>query len=281
MKSLIEVLTAADRKFRERGIPSPRLDAELLLGHVLKLSRLQLYLNHDRPLLESELEQLRTVVRRRSAREPLAWIIGEKGFYEHDFIVMPGVLCPRPDTETLVEAALEWIGPEATFVADIGSGSGCIGLSLALERPELKLFAVDMATEALSCTKANVEKHGLTGRVAVLKGHLLAGIPASRQVDWVVSNPPYIPTADIQELAPEVQLEPKLALDGGADGLNVYRELIPAAAKRARKGVLVEVGAGQAEAVAALMAQAGLQDISVVKDMGRIERVVRGRVVAA
>lgn len=281
MKSLVEVLTAADRKFRERGIPSPRLDAELLLGYVLKLSRLQLYLNHDRPLLESELEQLRTVVRRRSAREPLAWIIGEKGFYEHDFIVMPGVLCPRPDTETLVEAALEWIGPEATFVADIGSGSGCIGLSLALARPELKLFAVDMSTEALACTKANVEKHGLAGRVGVLKGHLLSGIPASRQVDWVVSNPPYIPSADIQELAPEVQLEPKLALDGGADGLNVYRELIPAAAKRARKGVLVEVGAGQAEAVAALMAQAGLQDISTVKDMGRIERVVRGRVVAA
>lgn len=281
MKSLIEVLTAADRKFRERGIPSPRLDAELLMGHVLKLSRLQLYLNHDRPLLESELEQLRTVVRRRSAREPLAWIIGEKGFYEHDFIVMPGVLCPRPDTETLVEAALEWIGPEPTFVADIGSGSGCVGLSLALERPELKLFAVDMSTEALACTKANVEKHGLVGRVGVLKGHLLAGIPASRQVDWVVSNPPYIPSADIQELSPEVQLEPKLALDGGADGLNVYRELIPAAAKRARKGVLVEVGAGQAEAVAALMAQAGLLDISTVKDMGRIERVVRGRVVAA
>ena len=231
----------------------------------------------DLPFSEEELERLRPLVRRRGNREPLAWVLGVKEFYGRDFTVTPGVLVPRPDTETLIEAALEWIpvGEDATYVADIGSGTGCIGLTIALERPNVRLYAVDRAEEPLACTKANVARHGLEGRVGVLRGDLLAAIPGSRPIDWILSNPPYIPTSDLAGLEPEVRdQEPRGALDGGGDGLDVYRRLAPACA-RARRGVLFEVGAGQATAVAALLT--GWDEVRIWKDLGGIERVVGAR----
>lgn len=279
MTPLVEVLTRTTEYFKQRGIPSARLDAELLVGHLLGLDRVAVYLAFDRPLGEPELERLRPLVRRRGAREPLAWVIGEKEFYGHPFTVTPGVLVPRPDTETLVEAALALIpeaGEEPVFVADVGSGSGCIGLTLALERPAVRLYAIDLSPEALACTRANVERHGLKERVAVRAGDGLGAVPADRPVDWVVSNPPYIPTAAIAALAPEIRdHEPRLALDGGPDGLAAYRVLVPAAAKRARRGVLVEVGDDQAPAVAALMEAEGLT-VSLRADLTKVDRVVIG-----
>lgn len=298
MRPLLDVLQKTTAFLKERGIESARLDAELLVGHVLGLDRVKVYLNFDRPFSEDELERLRPLLRRRAAREPMAWILGEKEFYGHAFVVKPGTLVPRPDTETLIEAFLEWEPakapegaapgaeagaeaagePDPVYVVDVGSGSGCIGLTLALENPAVRLFAVDLSEDALACTKANVDKHGLGGRVAVLRGDGLAPVPASRPVDWIVANPPYIPSADIEGLAPEVRdWEPRLALDGGPDGLEPYRRLIPAAAARARRGVMVEVGAGQAGAVADLMRAAGLVDVGTKSDLGGVERVVRGR----
>ncbi|MES2639307.1 MAG: HemK/PrmC family methyltransferase [Myxococcota bacterium] len=328
MKPLVEILTTTAAWLKERGIPSARLDAELLIGHVLGFDRVKVYLSYDRPITDEELERLRPLIRRRGNREPLAWVLGHKEFYGRDFVVTPGVLVPRPDTETLIEAALEWLpssgssggggeppatppgavssGPrvlpwaasdapaaspdaapaEAAFpsdeppvyLADIGSGTGCIGLTLALERPALRLFAVDRSEEALAATRANVAKYGLGQRAAVLRGDLLAAIPATRTLDWIVSNPPYIPTRDIDGLQPEVRdHEPRLALDGGDDGLEVYRRLVPAAAARARQGVLFEVGAGQAADVAALLTAAGMTEVRVWKDLAGIERVVGGR----
>jgi release factor glutamine methyltransferase len=312
VKPLVDVLTATTTWFKERGIPSPRLDAELLLGHVLGLDRVKVYLNFDRPLSDDELERIRTLVRRRGAREPLAWVLGSKEFYGRDFVVGPGVLVPRPDTETLIEAALAWLpaptasggggeappqrppsageppaDPSATaaapeeppvYVADIGSGSGCIGLTLALERPAVRLYAVDKSDDALAATRANVERHGLDKRVAVLRGDLLAAVPAARPLDWIVSNPPYIPSAELEGLAPEVRdHEPRVALDGGPDGLAVYRRLVPAAAARARQGVLFEVGIHQADAVADLLRAAGLPDVRTWNDLAGIPRVVGGR----
>ncbi len=294
MRPLVEVLTSTTAWFREKGIPSARLDAELLISHLLGLERIQLYLNFDRPLSSYELDRLRPLVRRRGDREPLAWVLGTKEFYGRDFTVGPGVLVPRPDTETLIEAALEWLpaadspaggapgvtpmAAEPTFLADIGSGTGCIGLTLALERPGIRVFAVDRADEALAATRANIVRHGLDKRVAVLRGDLLAAIPPHRLLDWVVSNPPYIPSAELASLAPEVRdHEPRGALDGGADGLDVYRQLVPAAVARARAGVLLEVGAGQASAVAGMLQAAGLPEVRIWKDLGGIERVVGGR----
>lgn len=277
MRPLIDVVQKTAAFFAEKGIPTARLDAELIVGHVLGLDRVKVYLNFDRPLTDAELEALRPLVRRRAAREPLAWVLGVKEFYGRDFEVRPGVLVPRPDTETLVDAFLEAepAGDEPVYVVDVGSGSGCIGLTLALERPNVRLFAVDLSEEALAVTRANVEKHGLKDRVAVLRGDGLAPVPTARPVDWVVSNPPYIPTAELAGLAPEVaKVEPRLALDGGADGLDVYRRLVPAAAARARKGVIVEVGAGQAPAVGALM---GALSVAARKDLAGVERVVVGR----
>jgi len=278
--ALVEVLGKTERWFRDKGVPSPRLDAELLLCHVLGLQRLQVYLQHDRPVTDAELDALRPYVKRRGDREPLAWILGHREFHNIDLLVEPGVLVPRPDTETLVEAALEWIPSDAdpVYVADIGSGSGAIGLAVAHERPGVRLYAVDRAPVPLRLTRANVERLGLATRVAVLEGDLLDPIPARRPLDWVLSNPPYIPSEEIDGLEPEVsKWEPRLALDGGKDGLDVYRALVPKAAERAREGVLVEVGAGQASRVADLMTRVGLTGVRTWKDLAGIERVVGGR----
>ena len=277
---LVEVLTRTESWLRQRGVDSPRLDTELILAHVLQMERLQLYLSHDRPMTRAELDTLRPLVRRRGEREPLAWIVGAKGFHTIDLEVGPGVLVPRPDTETLVNAALEWMDAERDplYVADVGCGSGAIGLALAQSLPGARVYCTDIAEEALACTRRNVEALGLQDRVAVLEGDLLTPVPRGRPVDWVVSNPPYIPSQDIDGLQPEVsQHEPRLALDGGADGLDVYRRLIPIAARRAREGVLVEVGHLQASQVMDLFRQAGMQDLQSWKDLGGISRVVGGR----
>ncbi|MCB9665189.1 MAG: peptide chain release factor N(5)-glutamine methyltransferase [Alphaproteobacteria bacterium] len=283
MTTLLDVLRRTEAWLRSRGVPSPRLDTEVLLGHVLGVPRLQLYLMYDRPLTEPELDALRPLVRRRGAREPLAWITGEKGFHHLDLQVVPGVLVPRPDTETLVEAAGAWIDEGHTddvpvYVADVGAGTGAVGLALAAPRPWLRLYAVDLSDEALACTRANVATLGLADRVGVLKGSLLDPVPAARPVDWVVSNPPYIPSGEIDGLEPEVAVhEPRLALDGGADGLDVIRPLVAQARRRARRGLLLEVGHDQAEVVAALLARAGFTDVRTWDDLGGHRRVVGGR----
>lgn len=280
MITLVEVLKKTETWFREKGIDSPRLEAELLLSHVTGLDRIKLYLNFDRPLTETELHGLRPLVARRAKREPMAWILGEKGFHNIDLSVHPGVFCPRPDTETLVNAALEWMrtDDEWLYVADVCCGTGAVGLALAHERPNIRTWSLDQSAEALTNTRENANRLGLKDRVAVLSSDLLERIPADRPVHWVVSNPPYIPSNDIPTLMPEVSHhEPKLALDGGADGLTVYRKLIPMAAKRASRGVLVEIGIHQGPSVIDLFRQSGLVEINTWKDLGGIVRVIGGK----
>lgn len=280
MITLVDVLQRTTAFFEQKGIPSARLDAQLILGSALGLDRMKLYLNFDRPMSDAELETVRVMVRRRGEREPLAWVVGRKEFYGRDFVVGPGVLVPRPDTETLIEVLLEALraspGADPIYIADVGSGSGCIGVTLALEDPRVRLYAIDASPEALEYTRRNIEQHGLKERAAALAGRDLA-VPAARRVDWVVSNPPYIPTAEIAGLQPEVALrEPKLALDGGPDGLDMYRRLVPIAAARATTGIAFEVGAGQAEAVQALLAAAGFP-ATIHADLSGVGRVVVGR----
>ena len=273
---LVDVLTRTEAWLRQCDIVSPRLEAELLLCKVLGMERLQLYLAHDRPMSKDELDALRPLLARRGEREPLAWILGNQPFHAIDLEVGPGVLVPRPDTETLVDAALEWIvADEVTFVADVGCGPGTVGLAFAAARPNARIYATDISEIAVGLAKKNVANLGLSGRVAVLKGDLLAPIPIERPIHWVLSNPPYIPTKDIAGLQPEVSRhEPRLALDGGRDGLEIYRRLIPAAAKRSRDGVIVEVGIHQAALVADLMRREGLVEITTWNDLAGITRVV-------
>jgi release factor glutamine methyltransferase len=277
--ALVDVLTRTEGFLRTKGILSPRLEAELLLSHVLGLERLQLYLAHDRPLTPAELDRLRPLVRRRGAREPLSWVVGERGFHRIDLFVEPGVLDPRPDTETIVDAFLSLV-PETeagpVYVADIGTGTGAIGLAIAHARPAARVYATDVSPDALRVARRNVERLGLGDRVAVLEGDLLSAIPARRPIHWIVSNLPYIPREDLAGLQPEVsQHEPRLALDGGADGLTVIRRLVDGAA-RATRGILLEVGAGQAPRVSELVRRAGFAQVSSVPDAGGIQRVVIG-----
>jgi release factor glutamine methyltransferase len=278
--TLVEVLTKTERFLRGKGIASPRLEAELLLSHVLGMERLQIYLLHDRPVSDAELDRLRPIVARRGAREPLSWIVGRRGFHAIDLLVEPGVLDPRPDTETLVDAMLERIPPDdpgPIYVADVGCGSGAVGLALAHARPAVRLYAIDLDPVAIRVTKRNVEALGLADRVAVLKGDLLDPVPRDRPIHWVVSNPPYIPTHEIAGLMPEVSRhEPRLALDGGEDGLHTVRRLLGVAARRARVGVMLEIGHDQAARVADLVRRAGFGTITSQKDLGGIERVVGG-----
>ena len=278
-----DVLRKTQQFFADRGLDSPRADALLLIGHALGMERMQLLLHHERPLSADELDEVRARVRRRARREPTHLILGERGFYTLDLKVVPGVLLPRPDTERLVEAALQWLPTEApAYVADVGCGSGAIGLNLAHERKAVRAYCTDLSPEALACTKDNVARLGLSERVAVLRGDLLSPIPPDRPIDVVVSNPPYIPTADIAGLDPEVRdFEPHLALDGGADGLELYRRLLPAAVRRARQAVLVEIGWDQGAAVCALATAAGLHGVELLKDYGGRDRVVRGWVAGA
>lgn len=279
MRPLVEVLLRTRTFLAERGVPSPALEADLIVGHVLGLDRLQLYLAHDRPLTDAELETLRGLVARRGKREPLAWLLGRAEFHAITLELGPGVLVPRPDTETLVEAVLAEIPADAdpVYVADVGCGPGTVGLAIAAARPGVRLYATDLSPDALRWTRHNVGRLGLTARVAVLEGDLLDPVPAARPIDWVASNPPYIRQAELDGLMPEVsQYEPRLALDGGADGLDVYRRLMPFAAKRARRGVALEVGHDQAADVAALARAAGLIDVTTRDDLAGIARVVLG-----
>jgi len=279
--SLIEVLKRTTDWFRQRSIPAPQFEAEQILAHVLRIPRLEVYMQHDRPLEAAELQNLRELVARRGRREPLAWILGEQGFHEIDLCVGAGVLVPRPDTETLVNAALDWLtdSEDPTYLADVGCGSGAVGLALAHAVPHLRVYATDIADPAIDTTRQNVSRLGLGDRVAVLQGDLLSAIPDDRTIDWVLSNPPYIPTDTISTLQPEVsEWEPREALDGGPDGLDFYRALIPLAATRASKGLIVEVGAGQAGQVQALFEDGAWTHVTVWHDLASIERVVGARV---
>jgi release factor glutamine methyltransferase len=278
--TVVEVLRRTQAFLQKKGSPSARLDAELLVAHALEMDRLEVYLKHDQPLAESELARIREPVKRRGEREPVATIIGSKEFYSLSFQVEPGLLVPRPDTECLVEAALAFEG-DSLYVADVGAGTGCVGLSLAHTKEGWRIYCTDISPQAVRVVNKNILALGLRERVAALTGDLLDPIPPDRPIDLVVSNPPYIPSGEIDSLPPEISRhEPRSALDGGLDGLDTYRRLVPLAAARARLAVLVEVGAGQAPAVGAIFEEAGLQGVRFSQDLAGIDRVVIGEVSA-
>jgi release factor glutamine methyltransferase len=293
--TVMDVLRWTTSRFEERGLSTPRLDAELLVAHALALPRLQLYVQFDRPLLPPELGTIRELVKRRQGGESVAYAIGKKEFYGLELAVDARVLVPRPDTETLVDEALERIGrpakatldadaategevpappARAPRVADVGTGSGAIAITLAKQRADATVFASDVSPDALAVARANAERHGAA--ITFLEGDLEAPLMAHAPFDLIAANLPYIPAAEIAGLAPEVRAEPALALDGGPDGLALVRRLVAAAgALLAPGGALVlEIGAGQARDTAALCEAAGLTDVRIRRDLGEIERVV-------
>ena len=277
--TILGVLQWTEKRFSERGIGSPRLDAQLLLAEVLGKDRVYLYTHFDQPLEAEELTKYRGLIQRRLGGEPVAYLVGKKEFRSLELAVDARVLVPRPDTEATVEVVLAALPAEGTArVVDIGTGSGAIALALKKERPELEVVAVDRSPEAAAVARGNAERLGLA--VEVVEGDLLAPVAERGPFAVIVSNPPYIPSAEIAGLAPEVRKEPMAALDGGADGLVVIRRLVKdAPALLSEHGALVmEVGAGQAPAVEALFAADGRWEAAMVtKDLAGIERVVAAR----
>jgi release factor glutamine methyltransferase len=275
--TVLKVLNWTKGYLAEKGVENARLEAEWLLGAALGLDRVGLYVNFDRPLNEAELAACRGMVARRARREPLQYILGTQEFMGLEFKVTPAVLIPRHDTEVLVTEALRR-GAEAKKVLDIGVGSGCIAVALAKQLPAAEVCGVEQSTAALAVAERNAARHGVA--VRLIPGSLFEPCRGER-FDLIVANPPYIPTAELAALQPEVrEYEPREALDGGEDGLDFYREIIPAAPDHLAPGgwLLVEVGIGQAPAVFGLFAETGrFAELFAAKDPAGIERVVGGR----
>ncbi|CAH2031853.1 peptide chain release factor N(5)-glutamine methyltransferase [Trichlorobacter ammonificans] len=272
----LKVLTWTTGYLTEKGVENARREAEWLLCAATGLDRVGLYLNFDKPLSGDELATARALVSRRGRREPLQHILGTQEFDGLSFAVTPDVLIPRHDTETLVEQVLLRV-PGARSILDIGTGSGCIAVSLAKRLPEAAVTAVDISPDALAVARHNAAQHGTA--VEFLQGSLFQPV-AGRSFDLIVSNPPYIPSTDLEGLQPEVRnFEPRLALDGGPDGLDAYRQIVADAPQHLTRGgwLLLEVGAGQATDVTVLLAESGFAATIVATDPAGIERVVGGR----
>ena len=266
------ILWSADY-LRGKGIEAGRLDAEHLLAHVLEMGRLQLYLDFERPLTPVELDAFRPLLRRRASREPLQYILGHQPFRELDLRVEPGVLIPRPETEVLVGEVLSWAaseGLETSFVLDLGTGSGAIGLSLAHEGRDTRVVAVEVSEAALEVARRNRDAAGLTESVDLRRGSLFEPLGAQERFDVIASNPPYVSEVDAEALEPEVRdWEPREALFAGPDGLDVVRRIVTGARAHLRDGGLLalEVGAAQTVKVADLLRDTGTYvNVRVVRD---------------
>lgn len=272
----LKVLDWTKTYLTEKGIENARLEAEWLLCEVLSLNRVGLYLNFDKPLQEDELATFRSMVARRAKREPLQHILGTQEFMGLEFSTTAAALIPRHDTEVLVTEALR-AAPAARRVLDIGSGSGCIAIVIARNLPDATVISVDISPEAIELARCNAVRNEV--RVDFRQGSIFEPVQGER-FDLIVSNPPYISEADIEKLQPEIRdFEPMIALAGGADGLDFYRQIIPLAPDQLTPGgwLLLEVGAGQSEEVTEIFANNSFSAIFSTKDPAGIDRVVGGQ----
>jgi release factor glutamine methyltransferase len=269
--NLKQALRRARDILSQNGVEDAPLEGELLLRHALNIDRVQLYIDLEKELIPQQEEAFRRLLERRLSGEPSAYITGHREFYGLDFRVNPSVLIPRPESELLVERTLAIAkNRPLSIVADIGTGSGAIAVSLAVNLPQAKIYATDISAAALEVALANCRQHGVFGRVRLLKGDLLE--PLLEPVDIIVANLPYVSQS---ELSP--RFEPPLALDGGADGTRIIKQLCQQAGGKLKAGgwLLLEIGQGQAEAVAAILHNFFPDgEIEVIPDLGGIERVV-------
>lgn len=287
-RTVRELLELTGGYLDQKGVTSARLNAERLLADVLGLTRLELFCQHDRPVLGAELERYRELVRRRAGGEPLQQILGETEFWSRPFKVEPGVFIPRPETERLVENCLRRLEPwrraeRAPVAIEIGCGSGVIAVTLALELPRLQVYASDVNPRAVALTLRNARALGAGARVHAEVGQRFDPLPdhLRGQVDLLVSNPPYVRSGELAELPVEVrEHDPSAALDGGPDGLRFYRAIASAMGDWLRPGgwVAVEIGADQGAAVRDILAASGGLDVEIGQDYAGRDRVVTARV---
>ena len=278
--TILKILDWTRQYFTDKGLENPRLDAEILLCDVLQCQRIKLYVDFERPLDSQELATYKDYVQRRGNHEPLAYILGERAFMRNTFKVTPATLIPRPETELLVESvtrAAKLMKPEGEVkILDIGTGSGAIIVSLLDYLPKAKGVGIDISVDALVVAKENAERIGVKERIGFVRSDVFSRVPLEKKFDIIVSNPPYIPAADIATLAKDVQKEPIGALDGGADGLDFYRRIIAEAQEHMEEeGLLAfEIGIYQSEAVVKLCKEHGFVATGIRKDYAGIDRMV-------
>ena len=278
--TIIKLLSWTESYFQSHSIDSPRLTGELLLAYSLDIKRLDLYLQHDRPLNKNELSDFKALIKKRAGNQPLAYIIGEKGFYESDFKVTKDVLIPRPDTETIVEQALKILSIDKENrpwkILELGTGSGAIIISLAKEKPHNHYFASDFSIAALEIAKKNAEKI-IGNKIIFFCTDWFLSVKERVQFDLIISNPPYVPSNDIAKLEPEIrEFEPMLALDGGKDGLNSFRVILKKAHCYLASGgmILLEIGFDQKEGLINIVNKySQYQSIKFIKDFAGHNRV--------
>ncbi len=284
---LKQAVDAAYQLFIENDVPSPRLNAELLLMFVLRRERAFLYAHPERELTADEQARYTEVIRERARGCPTQYITGHQEFWGLDLLVSPAVLIPRPETEHVVETTLELVkecrlnGPGQLRLIDVGTGSGCIALALASELPKVEIHACDISDEALEMARINAARLGLGGKVLFRKSDLLATY-SGEQFDFVISNPPYVGEADADKVQKQVrEFEPKIAVFSGHEGMDIYRRLIPQAHERLRPGgwVVAEIGYSEEEKVRELLK--GWAEIQVAADLQGIPRVVAARKASA
>lgn len=277
-----EILKWTTGYFAEKGIATPRLDAEILLAHALSTERLYLYLNMDRPLSSVERSLYRDLVKRRALREPVALITGKKEFWSTTFRVVPGVLIPRPETEVLVEVVLQEIqGAQSPQVLEIGTGSGAISVTVARQKPGSWIVATDIDTAAVAVARLNAADTGVSDCIDFAVMNLFDGILPHPRFHVICSNPPYVPTHVVPTLAPEItRFEPLRALDGGPDGLDAFRKIVAQAPQflKPTGSLILEMGDEQEEAVRSLFSsEAGLSEVQFFRDLSGKPRVVKGK----
>jgi release factor glutamine methyltransferase len=273
------VLSWAREWLGRKSVDNPRLDAELLLAHVLQCDRVRLYVDIDKPVTPQELGRFKPLIQRRAAREPVAYILAAKEFYGRPFEVAPGIFIPRPETELLVRIVLEGMGQGPRHVLDLCAGSGAVGVSVAAERAEVRVDLVELSPQAAAVAQRNAERLA-PGRARIFSGDLYAALPDQVRYDAIAANPPYVPIAQSRSLAPEiVDHEPHLALFAGADGLEVIRRMVSGLPDRLAPGgfFVTEIDPSQGKVVAGMLREAGLGEVRVERDLAGLDRFVLGK----
>ena len=280
--TVLEIIQRSTEFLQQKGVESPRLQIEWMLAHVLQMPRLKLYLNFDRALAEPELSRLRDLVRRRAAREPLQHILGTTSFCGLEMKCSRAALIPRPETEILAEHGWKFLAAlgRSTTALDLGTGTGCIAIALAKQATAATVHAVDISPEALDLARKNAEENQLSERITFHLGDGFDALPAGLKFDLIASNPPYIAAAEIATLSPEVRdFDPRLALDGGVDGLDFYRRIAHEASAWLQPGgrLMLEFGDGQAGDLEKIFSDEKWIVVEIVADYSPQPRILIAR----